>query len=137
MPPADRHPHVDMPSEKELGALIESVRPGHRGLYLAVHRLVVETLPGVRYSVDRTDATIGYGARQFGYDGWGMAALMPHSTWLTLAFFRGAELKDPQRLVEGTGKSVRHVKIRSVEELGVRREAIRCLLQEAARLNEV
>lgn len=129
-----KHPHLDMPSEQDLAAVIESVRPTQRELYLAVHRLVVEALPDVRYSVDLTDAGIGYGARQYGYDGWGLAGLTVHRVWLSLVLFRGTALKDPQGLLEGTGSSVRHVKIRSLDELRVRREAIRSLLQAAAGL---
>lgn len=127
-----KHPHLDMPSEKELARVIGEVRPTQRDLYLAVHRLVTEALPGVRYSVDRTDAGIGYGARQYGYDGWGLAGLTTHRAWLSLVLFRGTALKDPNGLLEGTGSAVRHIKIRSLDELGVRREGIRALLQGAA-----
>lgn len=55
--------------------------------------------------------SIGYGARQYGYDGWGTAALAPHSKWVSLIFIRGAALGDPDGLLEGTGMSVRRVKL--------------------------
>jgi hypothetical protein len=48
-------------------------------------------------------------------------------------FMRGAMLRDPGRLLEGTGKYLRHVKIRSTAD--VRRPEVRVLLKQAARLN--
>jgi hypothetical protein len=97
---------------------------------------VLHTVPGAACSVDCVDAQIGYGARQFGYDGWGMAAVAPFTRWVSLAFLRGAELDDPDGLLEGAGASVRHVKIKSGEDLASRRRAIGRMLVEAAGLNE-
>ena len=48
-------------------------------------------------------------------------------------FMRGAVLRDPGKLLEGTGKYLRHVKLRSVAD--VRRAEVRSLLEEAAKLN--
>jgi len=79
--------------------------------------------------------SIGYGARQYGYDGWGTAALAPHSKWVSLIFIRGAALGDPDGLLEGTGMSVRRVKLGSPGEFSQRRDAIKSLLQAAADLN--
>src|SRR6516225_11825576 len=52
---------------------------------------------------------------------------------VTFAFLRGAALPDPQKLLEGTGKGVRHVKLRSVAE--VKRLGMKRLIREAAKLN--
>lgn len=131
MPSSKTHPHIDMPSEDELARLILEKHPSHQNLYLEAHRLVLEAAPGLTYSVDCVDAVIGYGARQFGYDGWGMGALTPYKGWVSLGLLRGAVLEDPDGLLEGTGELVRHVKLRSVEELQVRREALTRLLRAA------
>jgi hypothetical protein len=48
-------------------------------------------------------------------------------------FMRGAMLRDPGKLLEGTGKYLRHVKLRSAAD--VRRSEVRALLKEAAELN--
>jgi len=53
---------------------------------------------------------------------------------VTFGFLRGTSLPDPGKLLEGTGKSLRHVKLRSVEDL--RRPALKKLIQAAARLNK-
>jgi hypothetical protein len=42
-------------------------------------------------------------------------------------------LRDPGKLLEGTGKYLRHVKLRSAAD--VRRSEVRALLEEAAELN--
>jgi hypothetical protein len=52
---------------------------------------------------------------------------------VTFAFMRGAALPDPEKLLEGTGKGVRHVKLRSVAE--VKRPGVKKLIAEAAKLN--
>ena len=130
-----RHPHVDDPSEEQLRAVVEQKPPLVRELYLMTHRLVLETLPDVVFSVDCHDGQIGYGARQYGYDGWGMAALTPYTDRVSLAFLRGARLDDPAGLLEGTGRTVRHVKVRSMEQLAELDGPIRALVAAAAGLN--
>jgi len=132
---AKTHPHIDMPSEADLGDLLEDRPPVIRELYLGAHRLVLEAVPGVRYSVDCVDGEIGYGARQFGYDGWGMAAVTPYTKWVSVTFLRGARLDDPDGLLEGA-TLMRHVKLRSVEQFAASRDAIRRMLKAAVHVNE-
>ncbi len=52
---------------------------------------------------------------------------------VVFGFMRGAMLRDPEKLLEGTGKYLRHVKLRSAAE--VRRPGVRALLKDAAALN--
>ena len=52
---------------------------------------------------------------------------------VTFAFLRGAVLPDPEKLLEGAGKGVRHVKLRNVAD--VRRPGVKKLIAEAAKLN--
>lgn len=42
----------------------------------------------------------------------GFAYVNAFRTHVNIGFFRGAELPDPQRLLEGTGRFMRHVKLR-------------------------
>jgi hypothetical protein len=53
---------------------------------------------------------------------------------VTFAFMRGAALPDPQKLLEGTGKGVRHVKLRSVAD--VKSPGVKKLIAEAVKLNK-
>jgi hypothetical protein len=48
-----------------------------------------------------------------------------------LGFYYGAELPDPEKLLKGTGKLLRHVKLRDAK--GVRGRALRRLLEAASK----
>jgi hypothetical protein len=52
-------------------------------------------------------------------------------TRLNLGFFYGAELPDPDHLLEGTGKLLRHIKITVPEQL--ENPAVRALVEAASR----
>jgi len=129
------HPHVQSPTEAQLREVVRD-RPAAIGeLYVEMHRLVLETLPDVEYSVDLTDAEIGYGAHQYGYNGWGMAAVTPYAKWVSLALLRATSLDDPAGLLEGTGTTIRHVKVPSLARLAdIKGDLVR-LLEAAARVN--
>jgi hypothetical protein len=45
------------------------------------------------------------------------AYIAPQTKHVNLGFYHGAALKDPNRLLEGEGKNLRHVKIHSVSEV--------------------
>ncbi len=130
-----QHPHAEMPSDDELREVIARLQPQHEALYLRTHALVLDAVPGVRSDVDLVDGSIGYGVRQFGYGGWGMASLAPHRGWVSLFLMKGVEVPDPHGVLEGSGKLLRHVKLRSVEALDARAMAIRALLEAASRLH--
>lgn len=63
-----------------------------------------------------------------------MCFFMVGKNHVTFGFLRGTSLPDPTKLLEGTGKSLRHVKLRSCEDL--RNPALKKLMQSAARLNK-
>ena len=62
-----------------------------------------------------------------------LCCFMAGKEHVTFAFMRGAALPDPEKLLEGTGKGVRHVKLRSVAE--VKRPGVQKLIAKAAKLN--
>lgn len=53
---------------------------------------------------------------------------------ITFGFLRGTSLPDPANLLEGTGKNLRHVKLRTKEDL--RAPGLKKLILAAARLNK-
>ena len=55
--------------------------------------------------------------------------IMPHKNWVNLGFYQGVDLPDPAGLMEGTGKKLRHIKIRSLQAAG--RPEVRTLIKEA------
>lgn len=63
-----------------------------------------------------------------------VCAIAAHSDHTNLEFYRGSSLRDPLRLLEGTGKNLRHVKLYTTAD--VRRPALRSLIREALRLDQ-
>ena len=55
-------------------------------------------------------------------------------SYISLGFFRGADLRDNKGLVEGTGKKMRHVKIRDLERIST--VDLAELISEAVSLDE-
>jgi hypothetical protein len=53
---------------------------------------------------------------------------------ITFGLLRGTALPDPQKLLEGTGKNLRHIKLRTEQDL--RNPALKQLIAAAARLNK-
>jgi hypothetical protein len=63
-----------------------------------------------------------------------MCFFMIGKNHVTFGFLRGTSLHDPARLLEGTGRNLRHVKLHSMDDL--RKPALKKLIQAAARLNK-
>jgi hypothetical protein len=96
----------------------------------AVRALVMECMPGVVEWIDTGNGLGAYGTEKK------MSALLfaiiPHKTHVNLQLADGVELDDPDGLVEGTGKRIRHVKFRSLEDVD-RPAAKRLVDQQVAR----
>lgn len=86
-----------------------------------LRRIIREEAPGAVESIKwghpnwETDGNVCY-----------LSAFTEH---VNLGFFRGAHLGDPAGLLEGTGKDLRHVKVRPGERLP--EDGLRSLLREA------
>ena len=100
------------------------LRPVVRALRVMVLEVHAGACEVVRLG-DRA-ATYGVGPRKM-IDGY--AYILPHAAWVNLGLYRGAELPDPEGLLEGTGARMRHVKVRSVDD--ARRPALRALVAAA------
>lgn len=57
-------------------------------------------------------------------------AIIPHAGWVNLQLAEGALLPNPDGLIEGTGKKIRHIKVHTAERARSNpvREAIRAQL---------
>ncbi len=114
--------------------LIEDREFHFKELFFKIHSLILEILPDINYSFYFKDGGMIYGARQFGYDGWGVLALAAYRNWVSLMFMRGTQLKDPEGVLEGTGKKMRQIKLRSPEELSELKNKLEKLIKEALTL---
>ncbi len=75
-----------------------------REIILSIHPTAVEV---VRLG-DRA-ATYGLGPKKMSE---GYTYILPHKNWVNLGFYKGADLSDPDGLLGGPGKKLRHIKIR-------------------------
>jgi hypothetical protein len=133
---AKTHPHTEQPTAAQLAALVADRPEAIRDAYLAVHRVVLQAAPDdLRFAVDEVDCSIGYAARQYGYDGWGMAALTPYGKWVALTFLAGKLLPDPAGLLQGAAQ-MRHVRVGTAAEVLDRSAAISELVRAAAALHQ-
>lgn len=71
-------------------------------------------------------ATYGIGPKKMSE---GYVYILPYKKWVNLGFYKGAILTDKNGLLEGTGKSMRHIKMYSIEDTN--RPAIKELLKLA------
>jgi hypothetical protein len=94
-------------------------------------RVLIQTcVPDIREQVDIPSNIIayGYGTRNADL----ICAIAPFTNHVNLMFTKGVLLPDPAGILEGTGKSARHVKISTDVEIS--KSAINALLQDALHL---
>lgn len=122
-----KHPHQLKPSNEDIVNLVKQIRKNADPTI---------TLPEISFEIDLTDGQIGYGAKQYGYDGWGMVALAHHKKWVNLHFMKGVQISefDKTGLLEGKGRQLRHIKFSSPEEVVKLEGSIKTLLVQAAAL---
>ncbi len=101
--------------------------PDVQALALKTRKLLKAIVPDVREQVYEAYKTIGYGS------GTKMDAMFcyiaPMKDRINLGFYRGVVLPDADGLLEGAGKLLRHVKVRSMAEL--EKPALRQLIVDA------
>ena len=115
----DGHEWIDAYVKRKGGALAEVAQ--------GLRQLMKKTVPGVGESVNPWKIPT--------FDSNGpMCMFMIGKNHVTFVFLRGRSLPDPTGLLEGTGKNLRHVKLRKPEDL--REPALKKLIHEAARLNK-
>ena len=96
-----------------------------------LRELIIDVYPDVVEVPWPKQRIIGYGvgpkkmSEHFCYIG-------AHGEHVNLGFYYGAELLDPEGLLEGTGKKLRHIKVRETEEVNqpAVREMLRSSLEE-------
>ncbi len=96
-----------------------------RGLRTLILRLDANAVEVVRLG-DHA-ASFGLGPKKMSE---AYAYIMPKAAYVNLGFYNGAALVDPDGLIEGTGKRLRHVKVRSSEDVA---QPALCRLITAAR----
>lgn len=97
-----------------------------RELSRTIQQLIRAELPDVQEKLNPWQV-YGFAGRDF------FCILTVYSKHVSLGFLQGTSLADPGRLLEGTGKNLRHVKFRKVEDL--ERPGLPELIAEAVELD--
>jgi len=117
------------PPGRRLLSYLASYDPHVSDLTLALRELVLDEAPNAIESVVKGYAV----AIGFSFTGKplkdGFCHIVAYKSHVNLGFNRGAVLRDPNRVLTGTGESIRHITIRHQNELD--RPYIRRYLQEA------
>jgi len=112
---------------KDVAGLLALYSPEVRGLALAARAFVLEMIPDVSEMVDLKARIIGFGYSPRYADQ--VCMLMPTKVGVNLGIAYAMELPDPKKILEGTGKLHRHVKLASESDL--ENAALRDLLKAA------
>ena len=109
--------------------VVSEASPEIKEIAHAIRALLAEIKPGITEVPWGNQKIAGYGvgpkkmSEHFCY-------IAPQKNYVNLGFMYGADLPDPDGLLEGSGKLLRHVKIRSLEDL--EQPALRNLIEEAS-----
>ena len=119
----------DKAPENQLAGFIARYTPEIGALAQAVLARMRARLPGaIELVYDNYNAlAIGFGPTERTSDTIFSIALYPR--WVSLFFLRGADLPDPQKLLKGSGKVVRHIVLGSAVDLD--KPAINALMKRA------
>ncbi len=99
--------------EADVDRLLSEHTPEIQAIERALRATIEATEPGLVVQVDFGNKLIAFG-RSMKMSGL-LFAIIAHGSWVNLQLADGATLADRDGLIEGTGKRIRHVKIRTVE----------------------
>jgi hypothetical protein len=115
--------------EKQLASFLARYTPEIRSIATAALKKMRERLPGaIELVYDNYNAlVIGFGPTDRASNAVFSIVLYPR--WVTLFFLKGAKLRDPRKLLKGSGKFVRHIVLKSADDLDA--PAVRALMTQA------
>jgi hypothetical protein len=105
---------ADAAVEAEVAKLLAEHPPEQQAIEQALRATIRREFPGAVEQVDFGNKLIAFG-RSMKMRGL-LFALIAHKSWVNLQLADGADLPDPNGRIEGTGKRIRHIKIRSVAD---------------------
>ena len=117
-----------MTPQEDFSTIFSAYSPQVQEVGWAARALIFDVLPQTVEVPWLQQKVIGYGT--------GPKKMTEHFSWIapakahiTFGFYYGAELPDPDGLLEGTGKLLRHVKLHSLND--VQQPALRAMLEIA------
>lgn len=110
----------------EVERYLSKLDPPIRKLVMELRNVVLEAVPDLNEVIKW---------RSLVYERKGkICSIMVHRSHVNLQIWRGAELADLERLLEGSGKGMRHVKVRNFGDIKV--DAFKRLIREATELDK-
>jgi len=116
-----------MSNDDELTVLLKAYDPEIGETVRALRALVLGACPGVTELVQLGWQAVIY-TRGGAMKG-AICALGPHKSWVNLQFPQGTSLDDPDGMLEGDGKAMRHIKIHAAD--GIAGTALTTLVLQA------
>lgn len=78
-----------------------------------LHEKVVKSMHGVNAIIHHN--ALGYSTSSLASER--VVYIAPQRSWINLGFFFGSDIPDPEQLLIGQGKRMRHIKIKALQEV--------------------
>ena len=104
---------------------IRKLNPERKEIVAALRAIIEKAAPN-------SEASIKWGSPWWTDTGL-LCTVYAAGSHINFGFSRGAELDDPEELLEGTGKGMRHIKIESVKD--IKKSKFAALIKQAVELN--
>jgi hypothetical protein len=95
--------------------LLSTMPYEHAAISLVLHDLIIGIYPRAHESVwpKQNIASYGIGPKKMSEH---FVYIVNYRQHVNLGFYQGAEMTDPEKLLEGTGAGLRHIKIKTLQE---------------------
>ena len=121
---------AELAPDEAVDALLAKHPPEMQAIERRLRESILAAMPEAREYVDTGNKLLAYAVgprmRDLAF------AIIAHKGHVNLQLADGVDLPDPDGIVEGTGKRIRHVKLRTVDD--VDRPAVRALIEEELRI---
>lgn len=114
-----------MQTSKEVKEYLAGLSAEERKICTKLREVVLRNMPGCNELI--AHSALGYSTTASSFDR--IAYIAPQSGWTNLGFFFGSDIPDPGKLLTGTGKRMRHIKIKEAAQAD--NPAIDAILQAA------
>jgi hypothetical protein len=106
-------PSIPAKIEADVDRLLAEHAPELQAIERALRTTIRREAPDAVEQVDFGNKLIAFG-RSMKMRGL-LFAIIAHSSWVNLQLADGVDLPDPDGIIEGSGKRIRHIKVRSAE----------------------
>jgi hypothetical protein len=106
-------PSIPADIEADVDRLLAEHSPELQAIERALRATIRREVPDAVEQVDFANKLIAFG-RSMKMRGL-LFAIIAHTSWVNLQLADGVDLPDPNGIIEGSGKRIRHIKVRSAD----------------------